>query len=169
MAMRVKATVSGDKEIMANMKRAYNSVGGTFMDKLLRESLEPMAQATRDNAKPLRNYAGKYAGFPDPKTPRRGGHLDQGVKIARFAAKSRLSREYWVAFSKRARKIAHLVEYGTAPHFQPNFLGGFFHPGASPHPFFRPAFEETKHEVGKEIGERVWLQISSSLIGSLRR
>jgi hypothetical protein len=168
MAKGVKATVSGDREIIANLRRAQRSVGGRFLDNTLSESLKPMKERTEANARPLRDYAGKYPGFPPPLTPRKGGHLDQGVKIARQEVNGMFGRVYWVAFAKRARKIAHLVEFGTAPHFQPNFGGGFNHPGAAPHPFFRPAFEATKDQVAKEVGVRTWMQIRGSLIGAFK-
>lgn len=45
----------------------------------------------------------------------------------------------------KAISIAHLVEFGTAPHWQPN--RHMMHPGARPKPFLRPAFEEMKGTV----------------------
>lgn len=43
--------------------------------------------------------------------------------------------------------VGHLVEFGTAPHWQPNRFGGIMHPGARPYPFMRPAHDETKDQV----------------------
>lgn len=149
------------------MRRAYNSVGGASLRQNLTSALQPMKEATQDKARALRNYAGKYPGWPQPKEPRKGGHLDQGVVIAKHASRGPLHLEMWLTFSKRSRKIAHLVEYGTAPHFQPGL--GIMHPGARPHPFARPAFEETKNEVTDAVGQEVWRRISTSLLGSLRR
>ena len=37
----------------------------------------------------------------------------------------------------------HLVEFGTAPHWQPNRFGGIMHPGARPKPYKRRALEES--------------------------
>jgi HK97 gp10 family phage protein len=48
---------------------------------------------------------------------------------------------------------AHLVEFGTAPHFEPKI--NHMHPGADPKPFMRPAFEETKEEVVKIFGDSI--------------
>jgi HK97 gp10 family phage protein len=42
----------------------------------------------------------------------------------------------------RPASYAHFVEFGTAPHWQPNRFGGIMHPGARPKPFLRPAFEQ---------------------------
>lgn len=166
---RARGTVSGDRETIANMRRAYNSVGGAFLDRTLRDALEPMKAKTKINAAALRDFTGKYPDFfPQPKSPRSGGHLDQGVVIAKRDQTGRLRRVYWLSFSKRARKLAHLVEFGTAPHFQPNFKGGWHHPGASPRPFFRPAYEQEKQRVINVVAQKAWAQMSGSLIGSMR-
>lgn len=151
-----KMTVRGDREIIANMRRAYNSVGGRHLDQTLSTSLEPMRAETSRNARQHRQ----------PGQPR-GGHLDEGVVIAKRESRGHLYREYWVSFAKRARKIAHLVEYGTAPHWQPNRR--IMHPGARAFPFFRPAFESTKDDVVNEVGRKVWGRLRSSLIGAFNR
>lgn len=165
-----KATVRGDKEIIANIRRAMNSVGGRELDRNIGQSMAPMKEQTQENAKALRNFVGKYPDFfPQPTKARRGGHLDEGVRVAKHDSRGMFYREFWLAFGKRSRKIAHLVEFGTLPHFQPNFKGGFHHPGAEAHPFARPAFEATKEEVVDEFGRNLWSQISGSLIGSFRR
>lgn len=145
-----KATVTGDKQIIANMRRAYNSVGGATLDKNLKESLEPMRAQTQTNARARRQ----------PHSPP-GGHLDEGVVIAKRETRGSLYRVYWISFAKRARYIAHLVEYGTAPHVQPN--RGIHHPGARPYPFFRPAFEERKQEVVDTVGRNAWAKIKGSI------
>lgn len=48
-------------------------------------------------------------------------------------------------------RVAHLVEFGTAPHM----VGDKLHPGAAAAPFLRPAFEETKDEVIRRFGESI--------------
>jgi hypothetical protein len=92
-------------------------------------------------------------------TPK-GGHLDEGVVIAKRLARGRAHRVFWVSFRKRARKIAHLVEFGTAPHYQP--LRRIMHPGARPYPFFRPAFETTKQEVVGRFSRKTFEKISAA-------
>lgn len=148
-----KAVVRGDKEIRANLRAVQNAVGGREMDTMITRALTPMKNAT---------IAGALA-HRQPHNPP-GGHLDQGVVIVKRNSRGNLYREFWVTFTKRARKLAHLVEFGTAPHAQPN--RGNFHPGARAFPFFRPAFEETKDGVGREIGASVWTRISGAIRGS---
>lgn len=152
-----KAIVRGDKEIIANMRRVRNSVGGRFLDVAMRESLDPMRAETVQNARQRRQV-----GYNPP-----GGHLDEGVRIARKESKGLHNKVYWIAFAKRARKIAHLVEYGTAPHYQPR--RGVMHPGARPYPFFRPAFESTKRETVDRLSAVTWARIRSTLLQKASR
>lgn len=148
--MAARAIVSGDKEIRANLRAVRAAVGGRTMDADIVTSLEPMREQTAENAYKHRQ----------PHNPP-GGHLDEGVVIAKRNSRGPLYREFWVTFKGRARKLAHLLEFGTAPHPQPN--RGIFHPGARAFPFFRPAFEETKQEVALTLGQRVWGRISGAV------
>lgn len=162
-----KAVVKGDREIRANLKRARESVGGAALKENLFASLQPMKEKTEENAFALRNYPGKHPGWPGPASPRKGGHLDEGLVIVKHLSRGQLFLEVWLTFSKRSRKIAHLVEFGTAPHWQPG--RGVMHPGAKPEPFARPAFEETKEDVAMAVGRFAWDRISGSLIGVYRK
>lgn len=148
--MAVKGTVKGDKDIIANIRRAQGAIGGPVIDEMSRHSLEPMRQQTEDNARRHRR----------PHTPP-GGHLDEGVVIAKREQRGAYFKVFWVTFTKRARKIAHLVEFGTAPHYQPN--RGIQHPGARPFPFMRPAFETTKQEVVETLAQQAWRRISGAI------
>ncbi len=50
-------------------------------------------------------------------------------------------------------RAAHLVELGTAPHFQPEL--NRMHPGAAAKPFLRPAFEDNKDEAVRRFGASI--------------
>lgn len=164
-----KFTVRGDKEINRNFRRTVSALNSAFMSSMMKGAFDPMKDQTKENARTLRNFPGKHSSFfPQPTGAPPGGHLDQGVAVAKFKSRGPLVQEYWLGFNKRARKIAHLVEYGTAPHYQPNFKGGFHHPGAAAQPFFRPAFESTKNEVVAEVSKRTWARIAGSLVGAKR-
>jgi hypothetical protein len=139
-----RSRVIGDRELMRNLRRLPGAASGQSLDKSMKISLEPMRAATSQNARRLRQ-PGK-----EPK----GGHLDQGVVTAKVDGRGQFFRVWWVSFARRARHIAHLVEFGTRPHLQP--LRGIMHPGARPKPFFRPAFEETKRIVVDDFGVQVW-------------
>lgn len=137
--MKVSITVKGDKQLRANLMKMA-AVKKSEVNAILENALEPMREATSMNALKLRQ-----AGTSPP-----GGHLDQGVvSVPVKEGSTRTRTTWWVSFTKRARKIAHLVEFGTAPHAQPR--RGIMHPGARPKPFFRPAFETTKGETMSKL------------------
>lgn len=154
--------LSGDIQLRNSMKQLGRVYDGRAMDTDMEAALEPMRRETEKNAVSVRNFAGKHSAFfPQPTGAPKGGHLDQGVVSAKVSGSSK-RRVWWVSFAKRARYVAHLVEFGTAPHWQPRFKKGFHHPGARPHPFFRPAFDSQKGNVLKTLGERAWLRMSSA-------
>lgn len=88
------------------------------------------------------------------------GALQASLTIKKKARSSKLNPVHQVgpdsAFRKGGRRpvsYAHLVEFGTAPHYQPK--RGVMHPGAKPTPFLTPAFHETKTEVVKRFGQKI--------------
>lgn len=92
--------------------------------------------------------------------------LKRGIVTRKVKNLSRFTKEFWVSFKRgNAMRIAHLIEFGTAPHSlakgasrRKNYLQDRppFHPGTRPHPFFRPAYEATKDEVFLKAGEGLW-------------
>lgn len=157
--MAKRVTLRGDVQLRNNMRRLSRVYDGKAMDVDIEQALEPMRRETEKNAVPLRNFVGKHSSFfPQPTGAPPGGHLDEGVVSARVKGTAK-RRVWWVSFAKRARYLAHLVEFGTAPHFQPKFKGGFMHPGARAQPFFRPAFDTKKADVMATLGRRAWMRI----------
>lgn len=156
--------LTGDDQVRRNISRAAGIYDGKAMDVDIEAALEPMRRETERNAVPLRNYAGKHPEFfPQPAGTPPGGHVDENVVSVRVLGTAK-KRTWWVSFKGRARTIVHLLEFGTAPHFQKNFRGGFQHPGARAHPFFRPAFEAKKGEALATLGRRAWLRLSNSIV-----
>lgn len=146
-----RSFVSGDRELVAALRNLGAGVPVRDIDTAATKSLRPMLQQTKDSLKANRNYVGKYPGFPQPRSPRKGGHVDQGIVVRKDRAGT-TSRSYKLGATKRARFLLHLLEYGTAPHWQPNFRGGFMHPGATPRPSITPAYETHKAGVIKTFG-----------------
>lgn len=142
--MARRSKVTGDRELIARMKLISSAVAGRPLDQLCGETLDPMKVETIANARVLRQ----------PGTNPKGGHLDQGVVVARVLSKGKGYRRFWLSFRNRARYIAHLVEYGTAPHFQPR--RGIMHPGARQKPFIRPAFDSKGPEALKIFSQGAW-------------
>lgn len=57
---------------------------------------------------------------------------------------------------------AHFVEWGTAPHFQPNRFGGIWHPGARPKPFLRPALYASEERIAEVYGDVMRAEIQAA-------
>lgn len=81
------------------------------------------------------------------------GVLYRSMRIRKLKSSSSLA-QWVVAATGRGIAIAHLVEGGTKPHWQPR--RGVMHPGAKRKPFLEPAFFEHDDEAvvifGKEMG-----------------
>ena len=104
-----------------------------------RKALTPMLAKAKANLKKNRSY--------------KRGVLYRGMNIR--ALKSTTSMSQWViAATGRAVGIAHLVEAGTAPHWQPK--RGMMHPGAKAKPFLEPAYfdhdDQAVRVMVKELG-----------------
>lgn len=88
-----------------------------------RKALTPMLRKTKANLKAQGSY--------------HRGVLSRSMRIRKL--KSSTSVSNWViAATGRGIGIAHLVEGGTRPHWQPK--RGVMHPGAKAKPFLEPAF-----------------------------
>jgi HK97 gp10 family phage protein len=88
------------------------------------------------------------------------GALAASLTIRKKPRSSKLNPVHQVGpdsgFRKEGRRpvsYAHLIEFGTAPHYQPN--RGVVHPGIRPMPFMEPAYNSTKEEVVKRFGQRI--------------
>lgn len=153
-----RAILRGDVQLQLAL-RGIPELTARGLDSAVRQSLEPMRRQTSLNALRLRQA---------DRTPV-GGHLDQGVVVRKVAGRGKTTRTFWVSFTRRARYLAHLVEFGTAPHFQPRRK--ILHPGARPKPFATPAFEETKEDAVATLGDLTWKLIAAaaSTFGRVRR
>lgn len=151
-----RSIVRGDSELKRAL-RGIPELTSRGLDRSVRESLEPMRRQTSLNALRLRQ----------PGRQPKGGHLDQGVVIAKTDGRGKALRTFWVSFTNRARYLAHLLEFGTAPHWQPKRRQ--MHPGARPKPFFTPAFESTKEETVRGLGQKTWSLIEGAALTFGRR
>lgn len=104
-----------------------------------RKALTPMLRTTKANLKANQSY--------------KRGVLYRSMRIRRLRSTSSLS--HWViAATGRGVGIAHLVEAGTRPHWQPKRRQ--MHPGARAKPFLEPAYFAHDDQVvailAKELG-----------------
>jgi len=104
-----------------------------------RKALTPMLRATKANLKTNRSY--------------HRGVLARSMAIRKLKTTSALS-QWVIAATGRGIAIAHLVEGGTRPHWQPKRK--VMHPGAKAKPFLEPAFfahdDEAVEIMGRELG-----------------
>lgn len=149
-----KSGVFGDRELVMALRELGKGLAPSEIDHAAIRSLDPMLADAKARLKVNRNFAGKYPGFPQPKSPRKGGHVDQGIVVRKHDA-SKTRRAYRLGATKRSRYLLHLLEYGTAPHWQPNFRGGWMHPGAQAKPTITPAFEAHKDNVPAAVARHV--------------
>lgn len=148
-----RSPVRGDGQLLRNLERIQRSASAREIDEAIRLALEPLRNETRNRA------------------PR--ASLKRGVVTRKVRQNSRTNREFWVSFRRGiAMRIAHLIEFGTAPHSlakgasrRKNYLQDVppFHPGTRPFPFMRPAYDATHEEVFATAGERLWALIIRSL------
>ncbi len=142
----IRRSVVGAEELSRNLKALGKSIGARHIDPAMRAALKPILKTAKEKAIPRRQAH-----------TTNGEHLDQNLVIVPGEMQSSTRRVQRVSATGRAMKIAHLVELGTLPHWQPN--RGIMHPGARPYPFLRPAVDEHADETivlpGKELCKRV--------------
>lgn len=158
-----RSGVTGDKELIANLRELAKGPSAADVDRAATQSLQPMLKKTRDRLKSARDFVGKYPGFPQPKVPRSGGHVDEGIVIRKSRVSSKAKRAYKLGATRRARFLLHLVEYGSQSHWQPVFRGGFQHPGARPHPSLTPSFDEESNKVPRTFGSLLWTNMAKKI------
>lgn len=131
-------TLQGDRALEATLLELGKSQGGAVLDGSMRRGMNVIRGDVRARAMKLRQA----------RTPG-GKHLDQGIVLVKDRGRPRDNPMFRIGGTKRARYLMHLVEYGTAPHWQPKRQR--MHPGARPKPFVRPAFEAKKNVAVKLI------------------
>ena len=136
MASRVK----GHRELSRNLRQLARFVERPIAE-AQRASLKPILATSRKNLKANGSYlTGETSRSMAIRTPRTRA---KGIKRALIGA------------TGKGRGKAHLIEFGTDPHWQPKRK--VLHPGAKAAPFLTPAYETHRHDAmeifGKRIGE----------------
>lgn len=144
------------RDVLSGDKALIRTIGAVQQDYRLRvdpiamEALEPMREEVQILA--------RFRRQPGNRPP--GGHLDEGIVKRKISGGSGAVRVFWISLANRARLIGHLVEFGTAPHFQPR--RNRMHPGARPFPFFTPGYESEKNNVVRKISELTWRALNAA-------
>ena len=131
-------------------KIEFKIEGALEMERLLKE-LGPQV-AARAGDKALRAAGKVIVDRAKELVPVDTGELRDSITVQAPKRRRRQGeRQMLVGFERPTSAIAHLVEFGTAPH------GG--HPGTAPHPFMTPALDEKAGEaldkMGKALGEGI--------------
>lgn len=148
--------VFGDREVVAALRQLAD-MPVAVIDQAAIDAFQPMLEETKEHYRAIRNFKGKTT-FPQGRKGTRGGtHVDQLLTV-RKTKSGKTKRQYWMGARGRAINLAHLVEFGTAPHYQPNMR--IQHPGARPSPGMAPAFEAHGDDVIESMGKALWQRMS---------
>lgn len=155
----VPDNVIGDKALVAALNAMAKGPGAREVDGMATRSMKPVLEDTRERLRAHRNYASKYPAIFPKQRSISSDHVDRGIVFRKDGRAAQGKRSYKIGATRRARSLLHLLEYGVAPHFQPNLLGGWMHPGHAPLPTMTPAFETGQAGVISAFGEEIadWL------------
>ncbi|MCW5697372.1 MAG: hypothetical protein KIS96_11660 [Bauldia sp.] len=120
-----RIVVHGDRALMSTLAELGRTFGGAALDASMRKGLTIVRNQAKTNL-----VANRSVHRPV---------LIKSFRTAKDAGRHRHQPRFRLGFVSGGRSIAHLVEFGTRPHYQPR--RGVMHPGARPKPFVRPAFD----------------------------
>jgi HK97 gp10 family phage protein len=143
--MARKSTVTGDRQIARNLRELQRLVLRP-VGEAQRFALAPVLSAAKANVRTM--------GIEDT------GELRRSLTVKKDGKAPKMKPTYVLGprSDSPAVRYAHLVEFGTDPHW----VNGGRHPGASPKPFLTNAFESKKKEAidrfGKKLGPAIEAQ-----------
>lgn len=142
--------VRGDKEVARALRELARQVS-VPLNAASRFALQPTLSKARSNvqAMPASEKTGTLAASLVIRKAPKSTKLNVVHQVGPNAAFQR-----WSPYGfRKPSKYAHLLEFGTAPHYQPK--RGVMHPGTRPRPFLTPAFFQTREEVVKRFGKKI--------------
>lgn len=146
--------VRGARQTSANLRSMAQYVS-VPLNAASRFALRPTLATAKANAKslPTEEKTGTLAASLTVKRDPRSPKLAPKHKVGPDAGYERQT-QYGV---RKPVKYAHLLEFGTAPHFQPG--RGVTHPGSRATPFLEPAFHATKDQVVRRFGSQIGIEM----------
>jgi HK97 gp10 family phage protein len=137
----VMSKVTGHRQTAAAIRKLARLPQGV-VGKASRKAMAPILRAAKANLRKNKSY--------------KRGVLSRSLVIRKLRGTTSLS-QWVIAASGRGIGISALVEFGTAPHWQPK--RGRMHPGARAKPFLTPAFEAHDDQAVKimvdELGKGI--------------
>lgn len=148
--MNVTAKVRGSRQTSAALRELSRQVT-VPLNATSRFALQPALSAARRNARSLGTdeTTGTLAASLTIKRDPKSHKVNPKHQVGPDASVKRETK-YGL---RRPIRYAHLLEFGTAPHYQPS--RGVTHPGSAPKPFLTPAYLTTRDEVVKRFGARI--------------
>lgn len=147
--------VRGDKQVAAALRALTKAVDAP-MNAAARFALRPTLSAAKRNLRSL-DLSDSSGALQESLTVKRNERLSRKLKPVHQVGpdsgktKSHISNFTGEKVTRKPVKYAHLLEFGTAPHF---IREGVMHPGAAPKPFMTPAYLETKEIVAQRFTSR---------------
>lgn len=182
----MRVHVSGLKELDAALEQiAKQSTKAAVARRALKKAGEPMAAAMRaaaprddgqlqDNiavSTKVKNEVGKAAYAAAMRGGGTQGEAVAAMRGARREAKAAGINPAVFMFVGPTVKAphAHLVEFGTGPHINGGLFAGTQHPGTSPKPFARPAWDAEKDATVQRIATELAAAIDKAARNAARR
>ena len=128
--------IRGERELRAALLELGRTFGGPALDASMRKGMTVFRKSARANLLINRSLGA----FTPPQR-----RLISNLFTEKAKGRKRSNPKFYLGGRNRGKKIAHLVEFGTAPHFQPK--RNRMHPGARARPFMRPAFDSNGDQV----------------------
>lgn len=140
-----KSQVKGVRETVAAIRR-MRSIQRPI-NEASRYALVSMLATVKANLKTFKET--RYEPGPNIVT----GMLLRSMVIRKDRKSTRTRQLTVIAATGKAIRYAHLVEFGTDPHWQPKLK--IMHPGAQPFPFLTPAFHRHDDDAIDRFGQRI--------------
>ena len=126
--------VSGHRELARNLRKLAKFVERPIGE-AQRVSLKPILDRARSNLRANKSNV--------------TGDLSRSLAIRSPRSKAKGTKRALLGPTGKGRGKAHLVEFGTDPHWQPKL--GKMHPGAKAKKFLTTAFESEQHIASKDF------------------
>lgn len=139
--------VRGAAETVRVLRALARGVPEQQLRDIRHQALEPMQDSARDHF-------------------RANGSYVSGVIPADIVIADTKPGQTSLGMTGQGAKLGHLIEFGTAPHEQPN--RGTYHPGAEPKPFMRPAFDDERDNVLRRAGQQIAEQLRRIALATRR-
>ena len=154
--------MTGAKELDAVLRRLPTATAKATVRRVSKRALEPVAESARG------------------MVPVRSGDLQKSIEVsgklskrqakeARKAIAAGVPMAAVTTYVGSNSPVAHLVEFGTAPHINGGRFKGSHHPGTAPQPFMRPAWDANKQAVLDSLSDDLRAEIARVLGRAARR